>query len=85
MALCALALTFAATRAGAEKPERIPMSLDCRTLGERSRESDCHSFDIFAKRAFFDSPLRRRAAVHPRMARCAMNIRSHLTMPAASS
>ena len=64
MALCALVLALGAATAHAAKPERIPMAVRCETLGERSRESDCHSFDIFVKRAFFDSPLPYRLRSH---------------------
>lgn len=68
-AMCALALAlFSIQLAGKAmaKPERIAMALDCQSLSAqgRSGDMDCHTFKIFTKKAFFDSPLPYRLRSH---------------------
>lgn len=65
-ALIALGAWSAHAQTRNPRPKRIAMGLDCRSIGEHSRgsEIDCHSFDIFAKKAFFDTPLPYRLRSH---------------------
>lgn len=66
-ALCMLILpllSIPGVRPANARTQRIAMSLNCETLSERGGDTDCHTFVIFGKKSFFDSPLPYRLRSH---------------------
>ena len=66
-ALCLLTLPLLAitsARSADAVTKRIAISLQCEILSESAKDSDCHTFMIFGKKSFFDSPLPYRLRSH---------------------